>query len=116
ARIALGAAKQLGADFPIIAMGLVFRDRDTFRSEAHVIIGEAFRWDDLVHGAIADRTAVRELTGRIERAMRGVSLNLQRWEDEPLVRTAEAIWRAEFDASKAQPEPATELTRLRTVT
>lgn len=115
ARIALGAARQLGTDFPIIAMGLVFRDRDEFRSEAHVIIGEAFRWDDLV-GEVADRTAVRELTSRIERAMRGVSLNLQHWEDEPLVRTAEAIWRAEFDGDKSHPDPAVEIQRLRTVT
>jgi glycerol-3-phosphate O-acyltransferase/dihydroxyacetone phosphate acyltransferase len=59
---------------------------------------------------------VRELTARIERAMRGVSLNLQYWEDEPLVRTAEAIWRAEFDRAKSQPDPAVEIQRLRTVT
>jgi 1-acyl-sn-glycerol-3-phosphate acyltransferase len=117
ARIAIGAAKQLGTDFPIVAMGLVFRDRDRFRSEAHVIIGESFRWDDLVNGdGVADRTAVRELTGRIEHAMRAVSLNLQYWEDEPLVRTAEAIWRAEFDAAKSAPDPAVEIQRLRTVT
>jgi 1-acyl-sn-glycerol-3-phosphate acyltransferase len=117
ARIALGAARQLGSDFPIVALGLVFRDRDEFRSEAHVIIGEAFRWDDLVDAtAVADRTAVRELTSRIERAMRAVSLNLQHWEDEPLVRTAESVWRAEFERGVAHPDPARELQRLRTVT
>jgi glycerol-3-phosphate O-acyltransferase/dihydroxyacetone phosphate acyltransferase len=116
ARIALGAARQLGSDFPIVAMGLVFRDRDTFRSEAHVIIGESFRWDDLVSGTVADRIAVRELTGRIERAMRTVSLNLHQWEDEPLVRTAEAVWRAEFEPGVEHPDPARELQRLRTVT
>ena len=109
ARIALGAAAQLGTDFPIVAMGLVFRDRDTFRSEAHVIIGEAFRWDDLV-GEVSNRSSVRELTERIERAMRAVSVNLEQWEDEPLVRTAEAVWRAEHGAD---PTPAAEVERLR---
>ncbi|HVH40404.1 MAG TPA: lysophospholipid acyltransferase family protein [Gemmatimonadaceae bacterium] len=117
ARIAIGASKQIGTDFPIIAMGLVFRDRDRFRSEAHVIIGEAFRWDDLV-GDIQDRAAVRELTSRIERAMRAVSVNLQEWEDEPLVRTAEAVWRAEFmqDALDERDDPAAMIRRLQATT
>lgn len=112
ARIALGAAQQRGGDFPIIAMGLVFRDRDTFRSEAHVIIGESFRWQDLVNEA-TNRSAVRELTERIEGAMRRVSVNLERWEDEPVVRTAEAVWRAEFGADAS---PAAEVERLRITT
>jgi 1-acyl-sn-glycerol-3-phosphate acyltransferase len=112
ARIALGAAQQRGTDFPIVAMGLVFRDRDTFRSEAHVIIGESFRWQDLV-GETTNRSAVRELTERIEQAMRRVSVNLERWEDEPIVRTAEAVWRAEFGADAA---PAAEVERLRITT
>ncbi len=114
ARIALGAAQQIGRDFPIVAIGLVFRDRDRFRSEAHVIIGEAFRWDDLL-ADVAERTAVRELTARIERAMRAVSLNLQQWEDEPLVRTAEAVWRAEVEGGIGHADPARELQRLRIV-
>lgn len=112
ARIALGAAAQRGTDFPIIAMGLVFRDRDRFRSEAHVIIGEAFSWQDLLGDANA-RAAVRTLTERIEQSMRAVSLNLERWEDEPLVRTAEAVWRTEFGA---EPTPAAEVERLRVTT
>lgn len=109
ARIALGAAAQHGSDFPIIAMGLVFRDRDTFRSEAHVIIGETFRWDDLT-GDLSNRSAVRELTERIQVAMRAVSVNLDQWEDEPLVRMAEQVWRAEFGAEQSA---AAEVERLR---
>ena len=112
ARIALGAAQQRGGDFPIVAMGLVFRDRDTFRSEAHVIIGESFRWQDLL-GEATNRSAVRELTERIEQAMRRVSVNLEQWEDEPVVRTAEAVWRAEFGADAS---PAAEVERLRITT
>lgn len=112
ARIAIGAAAQLGTDFPIIAVGLVFRDRDAFRSDAHVIFGEAFRWDDLV-GEISTRTAVRELTERIEAAMLKVSVNLEQWEDAPLVRMAEAVWCAEVGASS---DPAAEVARLRLTT
>lgn len=112
ARIAIGTAAIIGTDFPIVPMGLVFRDRNAFRSEAHVIIGEPFRWDDLV-GDLTNRSAVRELTARIEASMRAVSLNLEEWEDEPLVRAAEAVWRAEFGAAH---EPAAELQRLRVTT
>jgi hypothetical protein len=112
ARIAIGAAAQLGTDFPIIAVGLVFRDRDAFRSEAHVIYGDVFRWNDLV-AEVTNRSAVRELTERIEAAMRRVSVNLEAWEDEPVVRTAEAIWCAEFGAEST---PAAEVDRIRLTT
>jgi len=112
ARMAIGASAQLQHDFPIIAVGLVFRDRDTFRSEAHVIIGEPFAWNDLVRDE-NDRTTVRALTERIEQAMRRVSVNLEQWEDEPLVRTAEEVWRAEFGAENS---PAAEVERLRVIT
>ena len=112
ARMAIGAAAQLHHDFPIIAIGLVFSDRDTFRSEAHVIIGEPFRWDDLVRD-VNDRTTVRALTERIEQAMLRVSVNLEQWEDAPLVRTAEEIWRVAYGAD---PSPAAEVERLRITT
>ena len=109
ARIAFGASRSLGRAFPIVAMGLVFRDRDQFGSEAHVIVSEPLEWDDLV-GAAETRGAVRELTARIEASMRSVTLNLARWEDEPLVRAAEQVWRAEFSGG---PEAAEKLDRLR---
>ncbi len=96
ARIAIGAGQLLRRDFPIVALGLVFRDRDVFRSEAHVIVAEAFRWDDLVAKDVNDRDAVRELTRRIEVAMRSVTVNLEQWEDEPIVHAAEEVWRTEF--------------------
>lgn len=112
ARIAIGAAAQLGRAFPVIAMGLVFRDRDTFRSEAHVLISEPFAWDDLV-GDVNNRVAVREMTSRIEQSMRRVSLNLEAWEDEPLVRTAEGVWHAAFGTPD---DTAAKVERLRYTT
>lgn len=109
ARIAFGASRKLGRAFPIVAMGLVFRDRDAFGSEAHAIVSEPLEWDDLV-GAAETRGAVRELTARIEAKMRSVTLNLERWEDAPLVRAAEDVWRAEFSGSR---EATAQLDRLR---
>ncbi len=114
ARIAIGAGQLIGHDFPIVAMGLVFRDRDAFRSEAHVIITDPFPWNDLLVQGVEDRNAVRELTRRIEAAMRSVTLNLEAWEDEPLVRTAEEVWAAERRG--VSRDPAAQVERLRSTT
>jgi glycerol-3-phosphate O-acyltransferase/dihydroxyacetone phosphate acyltransferase len=99
ARIALGAAIKIGRSFPIVPMGLVFRDRRTFRSAAHVIVGDEFAWDDIAGRGPNDKEAVRDLTRRIEASMRTVTLNLHDWTDEQLVRCAERVWRAEFAVS-----------------
>jgi hypothetical protein len=99
ARIALGGAHKIGKAFPIVSMGLVFRDRRTFRSAAHVVVGDEFPWDDLAARGPNDKEAVRELTRRIEASMRTVTLNLHDWSDEQLVRCAERVWRAEFMVS-----------------
>jgi len=114
ARIAIGAGQRIGHDFPIIAVGLVFRDRNDFRSEAHVIISEPFRWNDLLEKGVEDRDAVRALTRRIEGAMRAVTVNLEQWEDEPLVRAAEQVWTAEFKVREG--DAAAEVERIRMTT
>jgi len=96
ARIALGAAERTGRAFPIVPLGLVFRDRRTFRSSARVIVGVSCAWDDLATRGPRDKEAVRELMRRIEASMREVTLNLHDWSDAQLVRCAEHIWTAEF--------------------
>jgi glycerol-3-phosphate O-acyltransferase/dihydroxyacetone phosphate acyltransferase len=122
ARIALGAAPAAGGAFPIIPVGLVFRAKDTFRSEAHAVVGAPIAWDDLAGGAVkaaaagaepADRAAVAALTERIEEGMRAVTLNLAQWEDDEVVRTAEAIWAAWRDVD---PSPGARVTRLKAAT
>lgn len=110
ARIAIGAAQEIGHAFPIVPMGLVFRDRRTFRSPARVIVGESCSWDDLAARGAGDKEAVRELTRRIDASMRAVTLNLHDWRDEQLVRVAEGVWHAEFGAS---PDPRAQMERLR---
>ena len=113
ARIALGSAIKIGHAFPIVPMGLVFRDRRTFRSAAHVIVGDAFAWDDIALRGPNDKEAVRELTRRIEASMRSVTLNLHDWSDEQLVRCAERVWRAEFNVSE---DARDEMARLHAAT
>ncbi|MFI5312426.1 MAG: 1-acyl-sn-glycerol-3-phosphate acyltransferase [Gemmatimonadales bacterium] len=113
ARIAIGAAQRIGRAFPIVPMGLVFRDRRTFRSSARVIVGESCVWDDLAARGPGDKEAVRELTRRIDASMRAVTLNLHDWRDEHLVRCAEGVWSAEFGASH---DARGQLERLRVAT
>jgi 1-acyl-sn-glycerol-3-phosphate acyltransferase len=113
ARIALGASQLIGGSFPIIPVGLVFRDRRTFRSPARVIIGDTFSWDDLALRGANDKDAVRELTRRMDRAMRAVTLNLHDWSDEQLVRCAEQVWSAELGAEVG---PQSQMERLKATT
>jgi glycerol-3-phosphate O-acyltransferase / dihydroxyacetone phosphate acyltransferase len=126
ARIALGTWARIRTDagaarmtpgvagpFPIIPIGIVLRRKDTFRSPAAVMIGAPVVWKDLADRTDDDHDAVRELTKRIDDALRDVTVNLDRWEDEPLVRCAESVWRAEF-GGESTPEPR--ITRLRITT
>lgn len=94
ARMALGAAPLVGHPFPIMPVGLSFQDKGTFRSYALAMIGRPVRWEDL-HLAGERADAVRELTARIESGLREVTINLESWEDAPLVEAAEEIYAAE---------------------
>jgi 1-acyl-sn-glycerol-3-phosphate acyltransferase len=102
ARIALGAAAAVGA-FPVVPVGLVFRDKERFRSEAQVVTGTPVPWDDLAHSGAEDAEAVHLLTERIGRALAALTVNLDHWRDAPIVATAMAIWAAER-AERVGPE------------
>jgi 1-acyl-sn-glycerol-3-phosphate acyltransferase len=108
ARMALGAAAILGHAFPVVPVGLTFREKETFRTEALALVGGAVAWDDLAGRGEDDAEAVRELTRRIDAALHEVTVNLERWEDAPLVETAEAVWAAEHGAD---PAPARRVER-----
>ena len=99
ARIAIGAATLTGGPFPIVPVGIVLREKDTFRTEARALIGSPVRWDDLCSAEPSDTEAVRVLTERIRRAIGGLVPALERWEDAPAVRRAEAVYAAEHDLS-----------------
>ena len=51
ARIALGAAPRAGGAFPIVPIGLVFRAKEIFRSEAHASVGADFGKPEVTTGA-----------------------------------------------------------------
>ena len=96
ARIALGGAALCGSAFPIIPIGLVVRDKGTFRSAALAIVGAPIEWNDLATAGVDTGEVVRDLTARIDLALRAVTVNLDEWEDAPLVECAEAIHAAEM--------------------
>ena len=113
ARIALGTLASHGVRVPIIPVGTIFRDKNVFRSEALVTVGQPIAWDDLSPDAGEDGRAVRELTQRIDRALRDVTVNLEQWEDAALVEVAEAIYAAEFGKAS---DAAEWVARLRATT
>lgn len=113
ARLALGAAALTGAAAPVVPIGLVLREKETFRSEALAIVGEAIRWDDLAGRGPDDVEAARELTARIDGALRDVTVNLEHWADQPVVECAEAIWASKYGISR---DGAERIERLRVAT
>lgn len=104
ARIVLGTQAVHGVRVSIIPVGLVFRRKDVFRSDALVVVGSPVPWDDLAGRGVDDADAVRALTERIGAGLRQVTLNLERWEDRPLVETAVAIWEAEWGSGPDRAE------------
>jgi 1-acyl-sn-glycerol-3-phosphate acyltransferase len=95
ARIALGAAERTGRLISIVPVGLSFRAKEIFRSDAYVVRGFPVGWGDLAARGPNDADAVRELTSRIDASLRGVTINLSSWEDQPLVECAVRVWEAE---------------------
>ncbi|HEU4799834.1 MAG TPA: 1-acyl-sn-glycerol-3-phosphate acyltransferase [Gemmatimonadales bacterium] len=110
ARIALGAAAQLGGAFPVVPIGLVFRNKDVFRSDALVVRASPVQWDDLAGLPESDTAAVAALTERIGDALEQVTLNLAQWRDERLVAAALGIWQAENHAPPGRTDDIFSLT------
>jgi 1-acyl-sn-glycerol-3-phosphate acyltransferase len=99
ARMALSA----DADVRIVPVGLVYLDKVRFRSRVAVWVGEPvhaarFRTE----GGAEDREAVRALTGEIASALEEVTVNLDAWEDLPLLRTVERIWQPARGARRVE--------------
>ena len=113
ARIALGAVPGARGPIAIVPVGIVLRDKPAFRSEAHVVVGPPIAWQELASRPVEDQEAVRELTSRIDEGLRGVTVNLEAWEDAPLVECAEAVWSAERGAPK---DPGARVERMRVAT
>lgn len=100
ARIALGAVSVSDESDPlrlfIVPVGLFYTSKTTFRSEAMLHFGEPFAVNPVKldeHGQ-PGREDVRELTVKIERALREVTLNAETESDLHSARIAEEIFSA----------------------
>jgi glycerol-3-phosphate O-acyltransferase / dihydroxyacetone phosphate acyltransferase len=113
ARIALGGYDRIGHTFPIVPVGMVLAHKEIFRSDAYLVTGPAIAWEDLAGAGSADRDAVRDLTDRIEDGLRSVTVNLDAWQDRPVVECAEQVWAAEHGADDGA---ADRVARTRTIT
>lgn len=100
ARMALRTEASCGFELGvrIVPVGLVYRSKRRFRSQAATWVGEPIDVRELAEVFRTDeRRAVLDLTERIAEGLREVTLGLDRWEDLPLLELAERIWRAEGD-------------------
>jgi 1-acyl-sn-glycerol-3-phosphate acyltransferase len=92
ARIALGAARE-GAAVRIVPVGLTYAEKHVFRSEVLIDVGAPIEVAPfLPRSPEAEPEMVRQLTERIASGLQGVTLNLEQWEDLPLVRMAEQLY------------------------
>ncbi len=96
ARISLGAANREEIRFPIVPIGIIHRQKERFRSDTLALVGPPVGWTDLAGRGEDDVEAVRELTRRIEAALREVTVNVERLEDRPMIECAEAIYASEL--------------------
>lgn len=108
ARMALAAAEAGAADLVIVAIGLTYRDKARFRSEVATLVGPPLPVAPFRERAAGsdDPEAVRALTEAIAAALADVTVNLEAWEDLPLLDAVDAIWRI------GDPERAARVKRL----
>lgn len=91
ARIALEAERRFGPlGVRIVPVGLVFEQRERFRSRALVVVGEPL--EPAAPPAIDEAEAVRALTARISEALERVTLNYDSWEEARLVELGADVW------------------------
>jgi len=105
ARIALGAAsvadetdaRPLGLS--VVPVGLYYTSKTSFRSEALLRFGEPLEVGpvELDEGGEPPREEVRELSARIEAALRGVTLNVETAEQLDVARRAERLFSSIYE-------------------
>jgi 1-acyl-sn-glycerol-3-phosphate acyltransferase len=107
ARIALDAAAK-GAAVRIVPVGMTYAAKNRFRSLVHFEVGQPIAVAPFAdHRGSQNADAVRELTETIAQALEAITLNLDQWEDLPLVETAEALYALE------QNEPGRNVARTK---
>ncbi len=108
ARMALAALEAGASNLVVVPVGLTYRDKARFRSEVATLVGPALPVTPFLERAtgMEDPEVVRALTEAIAAALADVTVNLEAWEDLPLLDAVDAIWRI------GDPERATRLKRL----
>jgi glycerol-3-phosphate O-acyltransferase/dihydroxyacetone phosphate acyltransferase len=96
ARLAL----QASVPVQIVPVGLTYADKQRFRSGVRIEFGPPLRVSSTGH----QPEDVRALTARIAEALGGVTLNLPRWEDLPLLQAAEDLYALATAAPARDPE------------
>ncbi len=92
ARIALDAVSK-GAAVKIVPVGLNYAEKARFRSQAWVDVGVPIDAREFTPREGEEMiSAARRLTTAIADSLRAVTLNLEKWDDLPIVETAEALY------------------------
>ena len=115
ARIALGAVSAGEAlDLQIVPVGLYYTEKTTFRSSALLHFGEPLPVTPVVlePDGTPPRDAVRELSDRIEKALREVMLHAEQEEALTLIDKAERIFSAE-EVGEDEPQRLSRTLELR---
>jgi glycerol-3-phosphate O-acyltransferase / dihydroxyacetone phosphate acyltransferase len=99
-----GAARMVlaaGTVVPVVPVGLTYAEKGRFRSAVHIEFGACLL---VAPNAEPSAAEVRSLTARMGEALRAVTLELDAWEDLPLLATAEALYalRTEGPAEDAE--------------
>lgn len=106
ARMALGSLQEGAQGLVVVPVGLTYRDKARFRSEVATLVGAPLQVAPFLERGPDDPEGVRALTDAIDGALREVTVNLEAWEDLPLLQAVDAIWRI------GDPEHAARLKRL----
>jgi 1-acyl-sn-glycerol-3-phosphate acyltransferase len=102
ARIALEAARR-GAPVKIVPVGITYSAKNRFKSAVHVEAAAPIEATGFLAGDDGHEAA-RRLTATIADALRAVTLNLEAWEDLPVLETAEALYALEAGGQAGDPE------------
>jgi|CXWL01.1.fsa_nt_gi 1-acyl-sn-glycerol-3-phosphate acyltransferase len=104
ARIALEACRKK-ADVHIVPVGLNYDEKNRFRSLVRVDVGEPIAASAFLEAPGADAfAAAKVLTDKIAVGLSAVTLNLEKWEDLPLLKTAEALYALKKGEAKSDAQ------------
>ncbi len=104
ARIAFRAGRR-GAPPTVIPVGLTYEEKHRFRSRVFIDVGEPLQTSDFMPADGEDESVkVRALTDAVEANLRAVTLNLEKWEDLPVVDMAEQLYAFRLGEKARDPD------------